>query len=312
MNFRLKSQIILAFLLVFPFTYLLGQKPLHTINIKNTRQLHDFFKWTGHDIPIVSGHRGGMEDGFPENSIEAFEHTLRHTPAIFEIDPRLTKDSVIILMHDATLERTTNGTGKVSDYTYAELKQLFLKDKNGNITPYRIPTLSEALQWAKGKTILNFDKKDVPLYMSAAIIKQHKAEAYTMLTVHNGKDAEFYFRNNPEVMFSAFVKTPEQLKEYEQVGIPYSQMIAYIGPDIKASNQVLYELLNGKGIMCMISSAPTYDKLKTKEERAEAFRNIINDGASILESDLPNETAAAIANLIPAKSVKKRYFKIKK
>lgn len=312
MNLYFKRLTIFSFLQVLFITCAFSQKPLHIINIKNTSQLHDFFKWTGKDIPIVSGHRGGMEDGFPENSIEAFENTLRHTHAIFEIDPRLTKDSVIILMHDATLERTTNGKGKVSDYTLAELKQLFLKDKNGNITPYRIPTLSEVLKWAKGKTILDFDKKDVPLQMTADIIRQHKAESYTMLTVHNGKDAAFYYRQNPKAMFAAFVKTPEQLNEYEQVGIPASQMIAYIGSDIKASNQVLYKLLNGKGIMCMISSAPTYDKLKTTAERAEAYRNIITDGASILESDLPKETADAIVGLIPAESVKKRYFKIKK
>lgn len=312
MHLRCKKLLLFFFIIGCSIADGRAQQPLHVINLKNTAQLHDFFKWTGKDIPIVSGHRGGMEDGYPENSLEAFENTLRHTPAIFEIDPRLTKDSVIVLMHDATLERTTNGKGKVADYTLAELKQLYLKDKNGNVTTYRIPTLAEALKWAKGKTILNFDKKDVPLPMIAETIRKHKAQAYTMLTVHNGSDALFYYQANPRTMFSAFVKTPGQLNEYENAGIPNAQMIAYIGPDIKESNQELYRLLNGKGIMCMISSAPTYDKLSTKEERAEAYRNIIKDGASVLESDLPNETAAAISGLIPHVSAKKRYFKTKK
>jgi glycerophosphoryl diester phosphodiesterase len=47
---------------------------------------------------------------------------------MFEIDPRITKDSVVVLMHDATLDRTTTGTGRVADHTWAELQQLRLKD----------------------------------------------------------------------------------------------------------------------------------------------------------------------------------------
>src|SRR5690606_757935 len=113
-------------------------KTIHAYKIKNTKQLHDFFRYTGDDIPLISGHRGGMVEGFPENSIETFENTLSHTPAFFEIDPRLTKDSVIVLMHDATLDRTTTGKGKLADYTYDELKQFTLRDPHGNVTAYKI------------------------------------------------------------------------------------------------------------------------------------------------------------------------------
>lgn len=84
---------------------------INTLKISSTNDLLDYFKYTGNDVPLISGHRGGTTKGFPENCIATFENTLRYTPAFFEIDPRLTKDSVIVLMHDATLERTTNGTG---------------------------------------------------------------------------------------------------------------------------------------------------------------------------------------------------------
>src|SRR5699024_10771002 len=73
---------------------------LYTINIDNTQELHEFFEYTGNDNTIISGHRGGIREGYPENSIAALKYTMRQTPAIFEIDPRLTKDSVIVLMHD--------------------------------------------------------------------------------------------------------------------------------------------------------------------------------------------------------------------
>lgn len=56
----------------------------------------------------------------------------------------------------------------------------------------------------------------------------------------------------------------------------------------------LYQLLNAKGIMCMISAASTYDKLPELGDRASAYRAIIHDGPSILETDRPIEAAEAI------------------
>lgn len=281
---------------------------LHVLNIKNAAELRAFFKYTGKDIPFISGHRGGVNKGYPENSIEAFENTLRHTPATFEIDPRLTKDSAIVLMHDATLDRTTTGTGKVGDYTLAELKKLRLKDVEGQVTPYQIPTLEEAIRWAKGKTVLILDKKDVPFEMTARIIKDLHAEGHVMVTVHTAKDAKWYHDRNKEIVFEAFVKTEKAMKEYEAAGIPWTHIMAYVGPDNKPELKRLYEQLNKRGVMCMISTAPTYDKLAAPGERAAAYKAIITDGASLIEADRSIEAADAIQALIPAKSEKKRFF----
>jgi len=285
---------------------------LHVLKIGNAQELRAFFHYTGHDVPFISGHRGGVNDGYPENSIEAFENTLRHTPATFEIDPRLTKDSMIVLMHDPTLDRTTTGTGKVGDYTLAELKKLQLKDVNGKVTPYHIPTLQEAIRWAKGKTVLILDKKDVPFEMTARIIKTMHAEERVMVTVHTAKEAQFYHNRNPEIVFEAFVKTQQAMQEYEAADIPWTHIMAYVGPDNKASLKPLYEQLNKRGVMCMISTAPTYDKLPTPQERAAAYKAIIRDGASLIEADRSVEAAAAIQSLVPAKSDKQRFFGVMK
>ena len=271
-----------------------GYGQLKNLPIKKTADLHAFFHYNGKGERIISGHRGSYLKGYPENAIETFEYVLMHTPAFFEIDPRLTKDSVIVLLHDATLDRTTTGKGKLADYTWEEVKQLRLKDKDGNVTPYRIPTLQEAIDWARGKTVLNLDKKDVPMQMIADLIRKNKADHFMMVTVHNAKQAKFYFDDNPARMMSAFVKTEEALKEYEAAGIPWKNMIAYIGSENKPSNKGMFDLLHARGVMCMISAAPVYDKLGTVEERAAAYRDIFAQGADILESDLPVEVAEAI------------------
>ncbi len=90
-----------------------------------------------------------MKPEYPENSIEGFQHVLSQMPAFFEIDPRLTKDSIIVLMHDATLDRTTDATGNLSDYTFSELQSVRLKDHEENVTSAKIPTLERCSNGVK-------------------------------------------------------------------------------------------------------------------------------------------------------------------
>lgn len=272
------------------------KEELHTINLKSPKQLHRFFSYQSNADVLISGHRGGMEAGYPENSIATFENTLRYTPAFYEIDPRLTKDSVIVLMHDATLDRTTTAKGKLADYAWNELQDIRLKDKDGNLTPHSIPTLAEVIEWARGKTILNLDIKDVPMEMTASLIKELNAEAFVMLTVHSPEQALYYLDKNVQSMFSAHIKTVEEFHKYDKADIPWKQVMAYIGSTVRPENQILYDLLHAKGVKCMISSASSYDKLDTKEARAEAYRSIVLNGADVLESDFPIEVSQAISS----------------
>ncbi|WKK57648.1 glycerophosphodiester phosphodiesterase family protein [Sphingobacterium sp. BN32] len=266
---------------------------LHKLNFKTVDEMYKYFEYAS-DKKVISGHRGTIENHMPENSIPSMKEVLKHTVAIFEIDPRLTKDSIPVMVHDATLDRTTTGTGKVIDYTWADLKKLKLKDKQGQATKYKINTLDEMIIWAKGKTILNLDKKDLPMEMTAEIIRKHDAYAWVWVTVHNVEQARFYLEKNPKQYLSMHIKTQQDLDKFVQSGLPFNRMIVYIGPEIKAANQDMYKFFHEKGVMCMISSAPTYDKLLTKEERAEKFRAVFADGASILESDLPIEVSQAL------------------
>jgi glycerophosphoryl diester phosphodiesterase len=197
-------------------------------------------------------------------------------------------------MHDATLDRTTTGTGKVSDYTYAQLQQFRLKDPQGHVTGFKIPTLKEMLLWSKGKTVLNLDHKDVPLEMTAKLLKECGNEM-VMLTVHNAQQAKFYVDDDPAHMLSAWVLDRKAFDELAKAGIPWKNLIAYIGPTNKPENKQLFDLLHARGVMCMISAASSYDKLGNRAERDAHYRETFAQGADILESDLPIEVAAALA-----------------
>lgn len=109
------------------------------------------------DQVLVVAHRADWRN-FPENSIEAIKSSIAMDVDMVEIDIAKTSDGHLVLMHDQTLDRTTNGSGLVSNYTLDSLKKLYLKDGLGVVTRYKIPTLEEAMLAAKGKILVNLDK----------------------------------------------------------------------------------------------------------------------------------------------------------
>ena len=110
----------------------------------------------GTDVLVIA-HRGDWRN-FPENSLEGFSSAVDMGVDIIEMDVAKTKDNQLVIMHDKTLDRTTNGKGLVSDWTLDSLRKLYLKDGLGIETKFRIPTLDEALLVCKGKALVNLDK----------------------------------------------------------------------------------------------------------------------------------------------------------
>ncbi len=273
-----------------------GQVTLHTINVKNTDELIDFFKYRNIRSPLISAHRGGARAGFPENCIATFENTLIYTPSIFEVDPHLTKDSIVVLIHDETLDRTTTGKGKVIDYTWEELKDLKLKDNNGNVTPYRIPLLEDALEWCKGKTILVLDDKDVPYKMVYELVNKHRAFSNILMTVHTAKIAKQFYDFDRRFVFEAFVFDMEDIAEFEAEGIPWSHVMAYTGPTDSPDRMNFYKELNRRGVKAMVSGAPSLDG-KFLEGDDSVYQQIFIHGADIIETNLPIQTAVQVQYL---------------
>lgn len=107
----------------------------------------------------VAAHRGDWRN-YADNALEAIESCIKMGVDVVEIDVAKTKDGHLVLMHDKTIDRTTNGKGKVSDFTLEEIKSLRLRNGLGRVTAFQIPTFEEAMQAAKGGIIVNVDKGD--------------------------------------------------------------------------------------------------------------------------------------------------------
>lgn len=250
----------------------------------------DINEFMASDRPIISGHRGGNMPGYPENCLETFGRILESMPTFFEIDPRMTKDSVIVLMHDETIDRTTTGTGAVREYTFDELRQFNLVDRWGNVTSYRIPSVEDVVNWSRDKVILNFDIKDVTRDVLVPFINSLGAEN-CIYTVRNAEEALEVYRLDSSARMSAWVKDREQLESYRAAGIPMENIaLAYVVSDImKESDRDLYDALRKEGIPCMVSTSPKQDKAATIQERLPLFREVLESGPDIIETDFPLE-----------------------
>lgn len=257
-------------------------------------ELRELFRYTGKPLPIVSAHRGGAGPGYPENCIETFEHTLAHSFAMLEVDPRMTKDGEVVLHHDATLERTTTGSGNLADKTLGELKQLRLKDSLGRVTDYQIPTLDEALRWAKGKTVLVLDQKDVPLAKRVEKVSEHHAEAYAMLIVGKFDDAQRRHRMNPDIMMEVMIPNHARVRAFEETGIPWANIVAFLG-HVPPTDRSLYDAVHLHAASTMIGTSRNLDLgyrqrvVNDREGLRRDYQAISDRGADIIETDLPRE-----------------------
>ena len=151
----MRKLILLALLSVLTLSCV----PKGSDNRTRAEKLRDRILGTDTSQVLVVAHRGDWRYA-PENSIAAIEHSIAIGVDVVEVDLQLTKDSVLILMHDATLNRTTTGKGRISEWPLDSIKTLRLKSGCGIKTKETVPTLEEALLAAKGKVLVNLDKAD--------------------------------------------------------------------------------------------------------------------------------------------------------
>jgi len=109
------------------------------------------------DYVQVAVHRGDWHN-YPENTLAALQSCIDMGVEIIEIDVRRTADGELAIIHDTELDRTTNGSGKVADFTMAEIRKLRTKTNDGELTDYPVPSLADVMLAAKGKAIIMIDK----------------------------------------------------------------------------------------------------------------------------------------------------------
>jgi glycerophosphoryl diester phosphodiesterase len=152
---------------------------------------------------IVVAHRG-IVSGYPENTLAAFREAIRQGFSAIEIDLRATADGHIVVMHDETVDRTTDGSGEVSELTLADVRSLDAGSHAGpRFTGEKVPSFEEVLEAVAGSgTKLLLDIKPGPELdheRVVALTEQHGVTLDVIVGPRSVGDLRDFKRLNPNL-----------------------------------------------------------------------------------------------------------------
>ena len=169
---------------------------------------------------VIVAHRGGQL-GSTENSLQAVRTAAQRGISIAEVDVRTTRDGELVIMHDETVDRTTSGTGQISELTLAELRR-FRLDKDGGF----IPTLSEALATAKDSKIkLMLDiKPGTSIKDVLRTVQQERAETLAIFGIRRSADIGKIHLAAPSIPTLAFMPNASDAAEFTYAGARFIRL----------------------------------------------------------------------------------------
>ena len=248
---------------------------------------------------LVVAHRGDWRNA-PENSLQAYRNCIDMGVDMIEIDIHKTQDNQFIVMHDATVDRTTNGKGKIADMTLADIKNRYLKSGHGIKTRHRVPTLEEVLLLAKDKILVNIDKGDnyfdeiYELLLKTGTEKQVVIKTYDNLATIQSKSKNDIIHKS---IFMPIINLDKQedaevvVDNYLHVNPPAFEVT------FKTETPKLFRVLNKirqSGSKLWINSlwsslnAGHDDDLAVEEKCPdEAWGWILKQGATVIQTDRP-------------------------
>ncbi len=251
------------------------------------------------DYVLVVSHRGDWRN-YPENSIPAIESVIRMGVDVMELDLKLTKDSVLVLSHDKTIDRMTNGKGLVSDYTLAELKEFKLRRAHNVTTDsMRITTFREALEVCKDRIVINVDHAQ---NYYDEVLKETEAMGMTGQVLMKGKKtvaqvAEDMAKYEKNLLYMPIIdinkpKGRALYEDYKTTGVvPMAYEVCWQKNDDEVMEFIRFAKETGSKVWAntlWLSLCGGYDDDKALEVGAdEIYGHIIDMGATMIQTDRP-------------------------
>ncbi|MGE7775946.1 glycerophosphodiester phosphodiesterase family protein [Chitinophaga sp. NPDC101104] len=164
---------------------------------------------------VVIAHRGNHET-VPENTVASVEAAYQCGADYAELDLRTTQDGHLVLMHDATVDRTTNGKGAVAEYTLAALRRLTINSTDGKI--YRVPTFTEALKAARDKVHIYLDFKEADVAQAWQQIREAGMEKQVIVYINKKEQYQPWREIAPQMPLMSSLPddahTPAQMEQF--------------------------------------------------------------------------------------------------
>ena len=257
---------------------------------------------TPHGDVVVVVHRG-MAAGFPENTLAAYRNSVSLGFSAIEVDLRATADGHIVVMHDDTVDRTTNGSGRVDQMTLAEIKSLdagsYLDPKFADL---RVPTYQEVLEALRGSGVrLVLDIKENEALDNERVVRltERYGAIHDVLVGPRSVTALRRFKRlNPTLRTLGLVPGPEfeppdpgAIEEFALAGADLirlwpSWIFSDRGPRTGSGNSKLIERLHGLGKPVWTTADTLYRDIDPDRPR-EDLRELVRLGVDGIITDLP-------------------------
>lgn len=247
---------------------------------------------------LIAAHRGGPSDRRAENALSTLNATILASPALLEVDVSKTSDDVLILFHDDTLDRTTNGTGPVHR-PWNELQDLQLRDLSGRITADHIPRLTDVLNWARDRAVLQLDRRGEADWEDiAAAVQRAEMEDRVIAIATSHSEAFRIHRLMPRAMISVPLDSYDDLLQLDARGMPRHLVLAWTGTgDLDPRT---YDALNYERIPVIHGIFARADAPFDLPRQVEALARTAHDqGVDILSVNQPAGVWALIQSLDP-------------
>lgn len=181
------------------------------------------------DATLIQAHRGGPRPGFAENAVSTFLASAADGAVFLEMDVAKTGDGHLVLMHDDTVDRTTTGTGPVSEMTLAQFQALRLVDETGAVLDEAPPSFAETLAAIDGIAIAQVDMKDITVAEAIAGLGEHNALDRAVLITYTLEDAIVAHTLAPELMISAGLGDLDDLATLTSADVKTGRIVAWLG-----------------------------------------------------------------------------------
>ncbi|RME48836.1 MAG: hypothetical protein D6795_12370 [Deltaproteobacteria bacterium] len=225
---------------------------------------------------LINGHRGTMLFA-PEDTLSAFEFAIKAGVDIVELDVRTTKDGYLVLMHDDTVNRTTNGRGEVAEMTLAQIEALTIRAKNPCIEDEHVPTFEEALRFLKGRVAVDVDVKDATPEAIVAALRDTEMLDQAFVQAKSIEKGIAFRTLEPAIHLLGKADTVE---EVEAVSEAFSPVVIEIHS--YAPSPELVAAIHERGARVLLYAGGYLDLVG----RA-GYRFVYERGVDILQSDRP-------------------------
>ncbi|MBY5956798.1 glycerophosphodiester phosphodiesterase family protein [Membranicola marinus] len=241
---------------------------------------------------LVAAHRA-YHIHAPENSLESIRQSMQKNIDIVEIDVRRTADDSLVVLHDATIDRTTTGTGAIESLYWNDIKDLPLLH-DGQPTDETIPLLREALRLGKNKILFDLDLKTEKIELVMQVVEQEQAAKNV-----------FFFDSDWEVLEKVQSKHPDwslmpRAYDVEMAKKAYEKFKPWaIHVDPSFASAELSDYFHSRGVHVWINALGDTDQA-LRADQTGPLEKLLQTKPSIIQTDLP----LAIQPIIKAREVK--------